>query len=115
MLLMLNLSVLQMASSNRGRGSQRGRGRGRLYSLETNSFIDSDGFTMVNRKRGGYIGSSSSSSKQSKETMADIVAKDDMTDYIQKEACPHICYIEQEDYNLLEEPLMIRKEYFSPY
>ena len=101
-------NYLQMASSNRGRGSQRGRGRGgRLYSPEINSLIDTDGFTIVTTKRGGYIESSS--------TMADIVAKDDMTDYIQKEICPHICYIEQEDYNLLEEPLMVRKEYFSPY
>ena len=70
---------------------------------------------MVKKKRGGYIGSSSHSVNQSKETMADIVAKDEMTDYIQKEISPHICYIEPEDYNLLKEPLMIRNEYFSPY
>ncbi|GFY93282.1 hypothetical protein Acr_08g0016780 [Actinidia rufa] len=105
-----------MNSSNRGRGSQRGRGRGgRLYSPDINSYVDAEGFTMVAKKKGGYIGSSSHSVNQGKATMADIVAKDDMTDYIPKEVSPHICYIEQEDYNLLDDPLIIRKEYFSPY
>ncbi|GFS36096.1 hypothetical protein Acr_00g0043980 [Actinidia rufa] len=106
-----------MASSNRGRGSQRGRGRGgKLYSPDSGKFIDAEGFTMVKSKRGGSIGTSSSHSvNQSKATMADIVARDEMTDYIPKELSPHICYIEQEDYNLLEDPLMIRKEYFSPF
>ncbi|GFS39820.1 hypothetical protein Acr_00g0065090 [Actinidia rufa] len=106
-----------MASSNGGRGSQRGRGRGgKLYSPDSGKFIDAEGFTMVKSKRGGSIGTSSSHSvNQSKATMADIVARDEMTDYIPKELSPHICYIEQEDYNLLEDPLMIRKEYFSPF
>ncbi|GFZ09343.1 hypothetical protein Acr_20g0011510 [Actinidia rufa] len=106
-----------MASSNRGRGFQRGRGRGgKLYSPDSGKFIDAEGFTMVKSKRGGSIGTSSSHSvNQSKATMADIVARDEMTDYIPKELSPHICYIEQEDYNLLEDPLMIRKEYFSPF
>ncbi|GFZ08015.1 hypothetical protein Acr_19g0009520 [Actinidia rufa] len=105
-----------MASSNRGRGSQRGRGRGgKLYSPDTGKYIDAEGFTMVKSKRGSSIGTSSHSVNQGKATMADIVAKDEMTDYISKEVSPHICYIEQEDYNLLEDPLMIRKEYFSPF
>ena len=63
------IDILQMTSSSQSRGgrgrgnSPRGRGPGgRILSFQ--SYIDNEGFTMVasKNKRGGYIGSSSSSS-----------------------------------------------------
>ena len=110
-----------MASSNRGRGStsyrgsiRGGRGRGRLYLPDTNSYTDSEGFTMVGKK-GGHIGSSSSSGDKAPQSMADIVAKDEMTDYICKHQSIHVCHIEKEDYHLLDDPLQIRKAYLHPF
>ncbi|GFZ21498.1 hypothetical protein Acr_29g0006600 [Actinidia rufa] len=101
-----------MASSTRGRGSQRGRGRGgRLYSPETNSYIDAEGFTMVKSKRGGSIGSSSHSVNQSKTTMADIVARDDMTDYIPKEIKSEHPNISE--YDLMKKCMFFFKDQFS--
>ncbi|XP_057486650.1 uncharacterized protein LOC130783343 [Actinidia eriantha] len=103
-------------------GGERGntpRGRGRILSPD-------DCFTLVTKnpapKRGGYIGSSSSSYSQKKskevvpmkETLANIVAKEG-SEYISKNFPLHICYIEQEDISLIDDAWAIRLKYLTPY
>ena len=113
--------ILQMASSSQNRGGRsRGRGnfpRGRGFCGRI-PYVDNEVFTMVanKNKRGGNIESSSSSSQKakqkedisSKETLANIVAKDDNSDYVSKNFTPHICYIEQEDFHLLDDPYVCK-------
>ena len=118
--------ILQMASSSSykgGRGnSPKGRGRGRISYFQIS--IDNEDFTMVTKnKRGGYIGSSSSSSQKQKkkedissiEILANSVAKDENSNYVSKNVSMHICYIEQEDVHLLNDPQDIRSKYLTPY
>ena len=119
-----------MASSSHNRGGRGGRGNsprgrgpgGRILSSQIS--IDNEGFTMVTKnKRGGYIGSSSSSSQKQKQkedisftqTLANIVAKNDNSDYVSKNIPFYICYIEQEDFHLLDDPWAIRAKYFAPF
>ena len=77
---------------------------------------------MTKNKRGGNIGSYSSSQKSkqkeyisSKETLANIVVKDENSDYVSKNFFKNICYIEQEDSHLLDDPWAIKAKYFSPF
>ena len=101
--------ILQMTSSSYPRGGRGGKGNspsGRGFGgriLLSQISIDNDCFTMVTKhKRGGYIGSSSSSSQKakqkedisSKKNISQFMAKNDNSDYVSKTFFIHICYIE---------------------
>ena len=51
----------------------------------------------------------------STETLVNIVAKDENSDYISNKFTLHICYIEQEDFHLLDDPWSIKSKYFVPF
>ena len=78
---------------------------------------------VTKNKRGGYIGSFSSYSQKqmhegdisSTKTLANIVAKEENSDYVLKNFSIHIRYIEQEDFHLLDDPWAIRSKYFTPF
>ena len=67
---------------------------------------------VTKNKRGGYVGSSSSYYQKKKhegdisytKTLANIVAKEENSDYVLKNFPIHIHYIEQEDFHLLDDP-----------
>ncbi|GFY88005.1 hypothetical protein Acr_05g0016440 [Actinidia rufa] len=116
--------------------ANRGKGHiptpsGNTGRISSSPIIDEERFTMVTPKpfvkRGGHIGSSSSQkSKQktpnnkekqnpnSKETLANIVAKNENDEYISKNYPVHICYIEQDDHHLIDNPWVIRAKYLNP-
>ncbi|GFZ12694.1 hypothetical protein Acr_23g0010790 [Actinidia rufa] len=110
-----------MANKGKGHNPPHKDNPGRTSS---SPIIDTEGFTMVTPKqffkRGGHIGSSSSQkSKQKnpnpKETLANIVAKNENDEYILKNYPIHICYIEQDDYHLIDNPWAIRAKYLNPF
>ncbi|PSS17183.1 Pre-mRNA-splicing factor like [Actinidia chinensis var. chinensis] len=120
----------QMA--NRGKGHLPPH-KGTPGRISSSPIIDDEGFTMVTPKqffkRGGHLGSSSSSHQKSKqktpnnkekqipnkETLANIVAKNENDEYISKNYPVHICYIEQEDFHLIENPWAIRAKYLNSF